>query len=258
MSNGVDRCWSWPYAWATGIAALGDARPTGDAVAPIASEPRLVGGRIGSGSGSCYTMELIMYLCLCLGFVLGKERPTRRVIVMGEEEMAAPVLLPPLATLGEAFSDTLVVRLELESSLTTAAGGTSNIPKHGDDYAGYEREYEERSPPDCLALERLVSNFFYTGYFCNLLKAICRGTDIFKAIALGADFCLSGRVPIWGLAWNGAAGVELALKTLKAEFETAMSLAGCKMVADISTHHLSVLNSKNLVCRLEMLVGLRH
>lgn len=29
---------------------------------------------------------------------------------------------------------------------------------------------------------------------------IRRGTDIFKAIALGADFCFAGRIPIWGLA----------------------------------------------------------
>jgi len=29
---------------------------------------------------------------------------------------------------------------------------------------------------------------------------IRRGSDIFKAIALGADFCFAGRVPIWGLA----------------------------------------------------------
>lgn len=27
-----------------------------------------------------------------------------------------------------------------------------------------------------------------------------RGSDIFKALALGADFCLAGRVPLWGLA----------------------------------------------------------
>lgn len=27
-----------------------------------------------------------------------------------------------------------------------------------------------------------------------------RGSDIFKALALGADFCLAGRIPLWGLA----------------------------------------------------------
>lgn len=31
-------------------------------------------------------------------------------------------------------------------------------------------------------------------------SGIRRGTDIFKALALGADFCFAGRIPIWGLA----------------------------------------------------------
>ncbi|KAK5722070.1 hypothetical protein LTS12_027581 [Elasticomyces elasticus] len=38
--------------------------------------------------------------------------------------------------------------------------------------------------------------------------------DIFKAIALGASMCFIGRIPIWGLAYNGEAGVDLALKIL--------------------------------------------
>ncbi|KND86499.1 Hydroxyacid oxidase 1 [Tolypocladium ophioglossoides CBS 100239] len=55
---------------------------------------------------------------------------------------------------------------------------------------------------------------------------IRRGTDIFKAIALGASHCFVGRIPIWGLAYKGQDGVELALKILMYEFKIAMSLAG--------------------------------
>ncbi|KAJ2983200.1 hypothetical protein NQ176_g871 [Zarea fungicola] len=55
---------------------------------------------------------------------------------------------------------------------------------------------------------------------------IRRGTDIFKALALGADFCFAGRPAIWGLAYDGQNGVELALKLLYDEFKTAMALAG--------------------------------
>lgn len=40
---------------------------------------------------------------------------------------------------------------------------------------------------------------------------IRRGTDIFKAIALGADFCFAGRVPIWGLAVSSDVAVEMGL-----------------------------------------------
>lgn len=56
---------------------------------------------------------------------------------------------------------------------------------------------------------------------------IRRGTDIFKALALGATHCFVGRIPIWGLAYNGQEGVELALKILMFEFKIAMALSGC-------------------------------
>ena len=36
---------------------------------------------------------------------------------------------------------------------------------------------------------------------------IRRGTDVFRALALGAEFCFLGRVPIWGLAVSGAPNV---------------------------------------------------
>lgn len=68
---------------------------------------------------------------------------------------------------------------------------------------------------------------------------IRRGSDIFKAIALGAQHCWVGRVPIWGLAYNGQKGVELALNILKQEFEVTMALAGCRTISDIKKNHLA-------------------
>ncbi|CZR59698.1 related to glycolate oxidase [Phialocephala subalpina] len=79
---------------------------------------------------------------------------------------------------------------------------------------------------------------------------IRRGTDIFKAIALGACFCFVGRVPIWGLAYNGEAGVDLAIKLLKNEFKTTMALAGCKTVKEISKAHLSILRPDGVLAKL--------
>ncbi|KAE8372034.1 FMN-dependent dehydrogenase [Aspergillus bertholletiae] len=55
---------------------------------------------------------------------------------------------------------------------------------------------------------------------------IRRGSDIFKAVALGASHCFVGRIPIWGLAWGGQEGVELAIKILLQEFRITMALAG--------------------------------
>lgn len=55
---------------------------------------------------------------------------------------------------------------------------------------------------------------------------IRRGTDVLKALALGARAVLVGRPIIWGLAVNGAAGVRSVLEILRAELEMALALAG--------------------------------
>ncbi|KAI5456627.1 (S)-2-hydroxy-acid oxidase [Mariannaea sp. PMI_226] len=63
---------------------------------------------------------------------------------------------------------------------------------------------------------------------------IRKGTDIFKALALGADFVWVSRPPLWGLAYNGEEGVELAMGILIEEFQRTMALAGCVSVSDIT------------------------
>ncbi|EEU37876.1 uncharacterized protein NECHADRAFT_88152 [Fusarium vanettenii 77-13-4] len=79
---------------------------------------------------------------------------------------------------------------------------------------------------------------------------IRRGTDIFKALALGADFCLAGRPAIWGLAYNGEKGVELALNLLYDEFKTCMALAGCKNVNEITKDYISLLQPDGRLSKL--------
>ena len=63
---------------------------------------------------------------------------------------------------------------------------------------------------------------------------IRRGTDIAKALILGADAVLVGRPVIWGLAVAGEAGVAWALETLWTEFAMAMGLLGAPTVADLT------------------------
>jgi isopentenyl diphosphate isomerase/L-lactate dehydrogenase-like FMN-dependent dehydrogenase len=55
---------------------------------------------------------------------------------------------------------------------------------------------------------------------------IRRGTDILKALALGARAVLVGRPILWGLAANGAQGVFQVLEILRKELELSMALAG--------------------------------
>ena len=62
---------------------------------------------------------------------------------------------------------------------------------------------------------------------------IRRGTDVLKALALGAKAVLVGRPILWGLALGGAEGVRAVLDQLHAELDTAMALAGRANVKDI-------------------------
>ncbi|MDJ0818228.1 MAG: alpha-hydroxy acid oxidase [Desulfobacterales bacterium] len=63
---------------------------------------------------------------------------------------------------------------------------------------------------------------------------IRRGTDVFKAIALGAKAVAVGRPIIWGLAVNGQDGAKHVLDLLRKDFELTMKLCGCQKIEDIS------------------------
>ncbi len=63
---------------------------------------------------------------------------------------------------------------------------------------------------------------------------IRRGTDIIKALAMGARTVLVGRPQLWGLALGGQAGVEHMLSLLRAELLEGMALCGCPDVASIT------------------------
>lgn len=63
---------------------------------------------------------------------------------------------------------------------------------------------------------------------------IRRGTDVIKALALGARAVLVGRPVLWGLAAAGRAGVVAALATLRRELDLAMALCGCPDLASVT------------------------
>ncbi|MCD7462659.1 hypothetical protein HAX54_049058 [Datura stramonium] len=67
---------------------------------------------------------------------------------------------------------------------------------------------------------------------------IRRGTDIFKALALGAKAVMIGRPVIYGLAAKGESGVKQVIEMLKNELELTMALAGCCTVDDITRSHV--------------------
>jgi 4-hydroxymandelate oxidase len=63
---------------------------------------------------------------------------------------------------------------------------------------------------------------------------IRRGTDVLKAMALGAKAVLIGRPYVWGLAVGGAAGVSEVVRILRDELRAAMALCGISKIASIT------------------------
>jgi isopentenyl diphosphate isomerase/L-lactate dehydrogenase-like FMN-dependent dehydrogenase len=68
-------------------------------------------------------------------------------------------------------------------------------------------------------------------------SGIRRGTDVVKALALGAQAVLAGRAPLWGLAVGGADGVEHVLELLRDEIELALALCGCTSPGEVTRGH---------------------
>jgi L-lactate dehydrogenase (cytochrome) len=64
------------------------------------------------------------------------------------------------------------------------------------------------------------------------------GQDVFRALALGARSCMSGRAYIYGLGAGGQAGVARAIEIIKNELDVTMALTGTKSVAEIGRDSL--------------------
>jgi len=69
---------------------------------------------------------------------------------------------------------------------------------------------------------------------------IRRGSDIVKALALGANACMMGRPYLYGLAVAGEAGVEFTLNLLQEEVSRTLALIGCTNIADITRELVSI------------------
>ncbi|XP_052872319.1 uncharacterized protein LOC128277829 [Anopheles cruzii] len=67
---------------------------------------------------------------------------------------------------------------------------------------------------------------------------ITQGTDVFKALALGARMVFFGRPAVWGLAVHGQQGVENVLGILRMELDLTMALVGCNTIAEITKNYI--------------------
>jgi 4-hydroxymandelate oxidase len=94
----------------------------------------------------------------------------------------------------------------------------------------------DTSPATLEVLPEIVDALDAHGHRIEVLMdgGVRRGTDVLKALALGARAVLIGRPVLWGLAAEGEAGVIAVLRLLRDELDLAMALAGAPTVADIT------------------------
>jgi len=64
-------------------------------------------------------------------------------------------------------------------------------------------------------------------------SGVRRGSDVVKAVALGADLVLAGRAPLYGLAAYGEAGVARALDLLRSETARTMAMLGARSIDEV-------------------------
>jgi 4-hydroxymandelate oxidase len=94
----------------------------------------------------------------------------------------------------------------------------------------------DTSPATLDVLPEIVDTLDAHGHRIEVLMdgGVRRGTDVMKALALGARAVLIGRPVLWGLAAEGEAGVVSVLRLLRDELDLAMALAGAPTLADIT------------------------
>jgi isopentenyl diphosphate isomerase/L-lactate dehydrogenase-like FMN-dependent dehydrogenase len=86
-------------------------------------------------------------------------------------------------------------------------------------------------PPIVTAIGGRMTVFLDSG--------VRRGSDIVKAVTLGADAVLVGRVPIYGLAAAGETGVARSLEILRAETVRTMAMLGARTLAELDSSLLA-------------------
>ena len=113
-----------------------------------------------------------------------------------------------------------------DAALAVAHGaGTVILSNHGG------RQLDRAAAPLDM-LPRVVDRLAGTAEII-LDGGIRRGTDILKALALGAAGCMAGRVGLYGLGAGGPAGALKALTALRAEFDRDLALLGTRNLSEI-------------------------
>ncbi len=148
---------------------------------------------------------------------------------------SASVTWDDIRILRDRWPRTLIVKglLRPEDALTAASCGVDAVvvSNHGGRMLDAAPASIDALPGVVAAAGKRVTVLFDGG--------IRRGTDIVKALALGAKAVLVGRATLYGLAAGGQPGVERSLQILAEETDRTLGLIGCRVIADLDPTFVS-------------------
>ena len=75
-------------------------------------------------------------------------------------------------------------------------------------------------------------------------SGVRRGSDMVKALGLGADAVLTGRATLYGISTGGEAGASKVISILRSEFEKTMAYVGCRRVEEVTDDIFSKISLK--------------
>jgi isopentenyl diphosphate isomerase/L-lactate dehydrogenase-like FMN-dependent dehydrogenase len=176
--------------------------------------PFVAGGRIPVHANLPEIYQQIVH------FRLGQPSPSRFEAMTWDE----------IAAIRDLWPRTLIIKsiLSVSQAEQAVAHGADGIvvSNHGG-------RSLDSAPPTISVLPRIAAA---VGNRATLLldSGIRRGSDIAKALALGAKATLIGRATLYGVAAAGEAGADKAISILRDEFEKTLGYIGCPKAADVS------------------------
>ncbi len=175
------------------------------------------------------------------GGVPGEPRPApaeggRRVVTRGAgnryrlaERFTARLLWPYVAEVASYAKVPVLVKgiLRPDDAVHAVENGAQGVivSNHGGRYLEFDPPTIEVLPAIVAAVGSKVPVIVDSGFR--------RGTDILKALALGAKAVQVGRPPLWGLGAFGQPGAIRIMEMLQTELALAMGLSGCRNLAAI-------------------------
>ncbi len=135
-----------------------------------------------------------------------------------------------IALLREHWNGPLIIKgiMRADDAVLAVEHGVEGIivSNHGGRQLDHAQSSIEALPPIAEAVAGRAELYLDSG--------VRRGTDIIKALALGARAVLVGRPLVYGLGAAGEAGARRALELLRAELATSLALAGYPRIAELS------------------------